>query len=499
MPKKLSVILLFVFLIHFLSCKEDIVEPTFYGGISGIVEDSDTGDPIANVLVITSPTTSSVTTGDDGKFTFTELETGEYSIIAEKDNYIKKTITIVVEKNKIASAAIQLREKSSVETNIIPTKPVIVSPNDNSENMNNTLNLSWYSTDENEDTLYYDVYLISPEKSDKELIIENFTDTTITLENLNYSSTYFWQVVVTDKKSEKVNGDIWSFTTKEFPNNPIIFTSNKSGNFEIYSAEIDTTNQEIIQLTKSNSNEFWPRFNPTRNLIGFVNDKDIENHIYTMSLDGKDIYKVTQVPIAGLHNNGMGFCWSPNGNEIYYSNYNKIYRISKDGTNLTEIAVAPDNRNFREIDVSVSGEKLAVLTIGQNFYDSEIYTMNSNGSEMKLIVDNLDGAVQNPIFTIDGKSLIYTNDVSGHISATNRILDNRIYSISLDSLEVKELSTGKSNGTNDINPKISPNGANIIFENVSNDNANESKIMIMNVDGSNRRSLNVNGRMPDWK
>lgn len=497
MLKKLSILFLLIFTLF--SCKEEIVDPTYYGGISGVVVDSESGEPLPNVLITTSPSTTSITTKEDGLFNLSDLETGEYSIIAEKDNYTKKSTVITVEKNKIVSATIQLKEKSSSEENQLPTKPVLVSPNDNSIDQKISLSLSWYSTDGNDDTLYYDVYLISPGVSEKFLVLENSTDTSVVLENLDYASTYYWQVVVNDAIGDDVNGDIWSFTTKEFPENPVIFTSNINGNYEIYSATIDTVNQEIVQLTKTNSNEFWPRFNPTRDLIAFVSDKEIDKHIYTMSLDGKNIYQVTQVPIAGVHNNGIGFCWSPDGNEIYYSNYNKIYKISKDGTNLTQIAVAPDNRNFREIDVSISGDKLAVLTIGQNFYDSEIYIMNTDGSEMTMIVDNLDGAVQNPNFTLDGKSLIYTHDNSGHTSVTNRILDNRIYRIDVDSLEVTDLSTSKSNGTNDLNPILSPDGAKIIFENVSNDNSREGEIMIMNLDGSNRRKLNINGGMPDWK
>lgn len=499
MLKKLSIFSFFISISILLSCKEEIVDPTYYGGISGVVEDSETGEPLSNVSITTSPSTTSITTAEDGQFTLSDLETGEYSIIAEKDNYTKKSTVITVEKNKIVSASIQLKEKSSSEENQLPLKPVLVSPNDNSTDQNISLALSWYSTDENEDTLHYDVYIISPGISEKYLVLENSIDTSVVLEDLDYSATYYWQVVVTDDIGDDVNGDIWSFTTKEFPENPVIYTSNTNGNYEIYSATIDTVNQEIVQLTKTNSNEFWPRFNPTRDLIAFVSDKEIDKHIYTMSIDGKDIYQVTQLPVAGLHNNGIGFCWSPDGNNLFYSNYNKIYRISKDGNNLTKIADAPQDRNFREIDITSSGDKLTVLTIGQNFYDSEIYILNTDGTNMKMVVDNLEGAVQNPNFTIDGKSLIYTHDISGHSSLTNRMLDNRIFTVTLDSLEVKDISINKSNGTNDLNPKISSNGAKIIFENVSNDNSNGGEIMIMNLDGSNRRKLNINGGMPDWK
>lgn len=498
MPNKLILSSILLLALCFLSCKEDVVEPIFYGGINGIVQDSESKLPLSDVIITTNPSSSSIQTDSDGKFSFTDLEVNEYSLSAEKEGYVKKTISVNVKKNANTSATIILSEKSSSSTNTQPSKPNIISPSNAAEDQNTTVMLSWNAIDDDKDTLYYDVYLFSP-NSEKELVASKTTDTSIVLNNLEYSTTYYWQVIVDDLQNEKVNGDVWSFETKAFPDYPIIFTSNKSGNYDIYSSDIDTTNQEIIQLTKTNGNEFWPRFNPTRNLIAYVNNKDIDKHIYTMSLDGKDVYKVTQLPLAGLHNNGIGICWSKDGNEIYYSNYNKLYRINKDGTNLVEIATAPQDRNFREIDISSTGDKITVLTVGQSFYDSEIYILNSDGTEMNIVVDNLPGAVENPIFSVDGKSIIYTHDASEHMSSTNRQLDSRIYITSLDSLDAVDLSNNKTVGTNDWNPRISPNGAKIIFENVNNDNSSEGDIMIMNIDGSNRRKLNISGKMPDWK
>lgn len=498
MPNKLLLSSILLLVLSFLSCKEEVVEPVFYGGINGVVQDAESKLPISDVIITTNPSSSSIYTDADGKFSFTDLEVSEYSITAEKDGYVKKTTTVNVKMNTNVSATILLSEKSSSVANTQPTKPNIVSPNNEAENQSTTVTLSWYAVDVDEDTLYYDVYLFSP-NSEKELVVSKTTDTSIVLNDLDYGTTYFWQVIVDDMQNEKVNGDVWSFATKAFPDYPLIFTSNRNGNYDIYASDIDTTNQEIIQLTKTNGNEFWPRFNPTRNLIAYVNNKDIDKHIYTMTLDGKDVYKVTQLPLAGLHNNGIGICWSKDGNEIYYSNYNKLYRINKDGANLVEIATAPQDRNFREIDVSNSGDKITVLTIGQSFYDSEIYTMNIDGTEMNVVVGNLPGAIENPIFSVDGKSIIYTHDASENMSSTNRQLDSRIYITSLDSLNAIDLSKNKTLGTNDCNPRVSPNGAKIIFENVNNDNSSEGEIMIMNIDGSNRRRLNINGRMPDLK
>ncbi len=217
-----------------------------------------------------------------------------------------------------------------------------------------------------------------------------------------------------------------------------------------------------------------------------------------MNADGSDLFQVTQVPIAGNHNSGIGFSWSPDGSSLLYSHYDKLYKIGSDGSNLTQIATAPATRHFRETNWSATGDKIVVLTIGNSFYNSEIYTMNSDGSEMAMIVDNKPGAMTSPSFSLDGKFVMYTQDASGYQDATSRQLDARIYLYDLDSLNSTDLSTHKPNGTNDLNPQFSSDGSKIIFENVNN-NSGSSSIWTMDINGDNRTKIVATGKMPDWK
>ena len=96
-----------------------------------MVQDSESGDPVENALITTSPTTSSITTGADGRFIIADLETGEYSISAEKDGYSKKTITVNVDKDKDTEATILLCKRSGTETNAPPSKTAVISPGNN--------------------------------------------------------------------------------------------------------------------------------------------------------------------------------------------------------------------------------------------------------------------------------------------------------------------------------------------------------------------------------
>ena len=254
-----------------------------------------------------------------------------------------------------------------------------------------------------------------------------------------------------------------------------------------------------VRLTQQPSADVFPRLSPGRQWIAYVSDGEGKQQIYVMKNDGSEKRRVTELPVAGYHNYGEGFCWSPDGGQLLYSHYDKLYRINRDGTFLTLIATAPDGRHFKACDWSGETHKIAVQTTGTNITDSEIYLMKENGSNMELIVDNLPGRIENPSFSIDGKKLLFTQDVSGFVSATGRQLDTRIIMMDIDTGQMTDLSTKKPGGSNDTAPRFSPNGAYIIFENGSNEIGAPKSIWKMNLSGEDRQLLIENAEAPDWK
>jgi len=58
----------------------------------------------------------------------------------------------------------------------------------------------------------------------------------------------------------------------------------------------------------------------------------------------------------------------------------------------------------------------------------------------------------------------------------------------------------KVDGTNDLDPRFSPNEAKIIYVNTSNDNISERKVFTTNInDVEIRNQLFENAMMPDWE
>lgn len=107
-------ILYIICLLLIISCAKDIIDLT--SSIEGIVKDNVTSEPLQGVSITLSPSGKSATTGNDGRYSFPELDAGNYSIEFSKVGYEanKKEVTVLAGKpmqvdamlNKIANALI---------------------------------------------------------------------------------------------------------------------------------------------------------------------------------------------------------------------------------------------------------------------------------------------------------------------------------------------------------------------------------------------------------
>lgn len=95
--------------------------------------------------------------------------------------------------------------------NFLPNKPVLIAPNTDEISGNATTSLEWEGSDQDNDSLVYDVYFgtdinattkISSDKSATAISVDTSTP-----------DTYYWKIVVKDDKGGATIGQIWSFTS----------------------------------------------------------------------------------------------------------------------------------------------------------------------------------------------------------------------------------------------------------------------------------------------
>ena len=486
--------------ILFAGCADEVYEPEQTGTLAGTVMHSESYEPLRGVHITTSPPTGSIVSDDSGHFVFSNISEGEYALQASKVGYRQSKSSLQVSVSAAETTESVVMMTPDEDDNRAPRTPNDPSPENGAADIPTTVQLSWSASDPDGDSLNFDIYLY-PESDEQQQVESGLAADSLLVENLRYNTRYSWQVVAKDESGDETYGPLWQFHTRNFPDNALIFASQRDGNYDLYSTDpYDTTGSGApIRLTDTPAREWWPRFNPARELIAFSSDATVEPHIYTMEEDGSGIYQVTTKPIAGYHNYGVGFSWDPSGTKILYPHYETLYTIGIGGGDLTAVATAPADRHFRETDWSPMGDKIAAVTMGSSYYDAEIHLMNADGTEDTVVVENVQGAIGHPAISPSGDRIAYFRDFSGYESSGTRKLNAHIVVQSLLTGDTTDVSVNKPAGTNDLYPRWASDGTQILFVNVQNDGGAPPSLWIVDEDGENRREIISDGTMGDWQ
>lgn len=484
-----------LFLLFLVSCSEEKIGESEFGTVTGKVVNSETFEPMENVKILSSPTTSTVFTDAEGKFTVSNIKTGEYSFQAQKDGFVAKFEAVTVTANNTSEIVFELSK--STATNKPPTIPVLAAPVDNSVNQPVSLELTWTVTDPDNDAMTYTVNLRNDKNSDV-AVFADIKDKKIVLTDLIYGAKYYWQVSVSDGINTPVLSTVSAFSTVAFPSTRHLFVKTVNGNNVIFTAD-DAGKQ--YQLTSSEKNYWRPRRNNQAQKIAFIGTSGSQNDIYTMNFDGSDIKKVTSsVPIAGFNSDYLGYSWNASGSEFIYPSFDKLYRIKSDGSGLAKIFQTPNGKFISECDWSADGSKIALKVNDINGYGVEIYVINPSGVIETQVLAGLPGAVSGLNFSVSGLKLVYTRDVSGFENSNYRQLDSKIFEYSFLLGNSYGIATEKAAGTNDLDVRYSPNEAELIFTNTSNDGISVKNIVKCGIGVANSRTTLFSGTaMPDWE
>lgn len=503
MKTLIQIISIIIFSVCLFSCNEELVDQAQTGILKGKVVKRGTNEPIANVKIFTAPTTQTVFSGTDGSFEIANMPVGNYSVKAELSGYLTNFQAVNVQnQNQVVTVVFEMDDDESL--NSPPTTPVLLSPVDNAVNQPLSVELTWNATDpDTADVLKYS--LTVKNNLDTNVIqVNDLTAKHYSLSNLKFGVSYFWQVSVSDGIHQPVLSSISKFTTNTVPSNRYHYVQKQNGNLVIISSDASGNN---FQFTNSSYNSWRPRKNNNAGLIAFLRTEGGSAHLYTANPDGSNLFKVTSVPVAGFNNFEMDFSWSTNGQELIYSNFNKLYKINKDGSGLTLIYTTPDGSMISECDWSYDGSKIALKTNDFSGYNVKIYIIDMVGSVVKTILTGVAGAAGGLNFSVDGQLLLYTKDVSAYQdgSGNYRQLDSRIFIYNLATNTNIDISTesDKPLGTNDLDPRFSPNNAQVIFMNTSNDNVSQKNVMTIDLSSSMtdlvRTALFSNAEMPDYE
>jgi len=495
--KKIIDISLFLFIFTtLLSCSEDKIEFVEYGKITGKVIKSASFEPIENAKVTLSATNNSTFTDENGFYEFLEISEGDYSIQAEKDTFITGYEPTTVSIGQTVNVIIELDDSNAL--NRPPTTALLLTPTDNSSDLGIVVDLSWSeAVDPNDDDVLYDIE-IRNDLDNSIINIEDLTDTTYQLTDLKYGVKYFWNIIASDAINADVISATFTFETGNFPDNRYLFVREENGNNIIYSSnELG----ESIAITNLNDNSWRPRKNNIINRIAFLKTHQSETHLFTMDFDGNNQQQVTStVQPAGFKQSEIDFSWAANGSRLIYANFDKLYVINQDGSGNQLLYQTTDGSFISECDWSNDESIIVLKTNNSAGYNTTIFTIDMSGTVLTTILTGINGAVGGINLSVNKQRLLYTYDVSAYENSSYRQLNTHLFIYNFNTLTHTDYSNYKIGGTNDLDARFSPNEAQILFVNTSNDGMSNRKIFTVNIaDNQIRTELFNNAMMPDWE
>lgn len=331
---------------------------------------------------------------------------------------------------------------------------------------NGSFLISWSQSTDDDFSSYKLYESFSEDMSDETMIFESneVINTNFAVTGIGVNERRYYQITVTDTINLETTSSIMTGSSYQ----KIVFVSNRDGNGEIYTMDIEGDNQ--TKLTEYPESDYNPLWTPDGLKILFCRMIDFMNYdIYVINLDGSNEINLTNSVVIDKN-----MKISEDGEKIVFFSWGDgypkdIYIMNSDGSGRTNLT--NDETWDGDPDISSDGQK--IVWTSRRTGANEIFIMNSDGTEQIELTNNLNGNCSGlPIFSPDGAQIIFSNS-------------NDIYIISSAGGNPTNLTNVGSwvGGYN-----FSDDGSKIVFHS-DPDNDNNHDIFIINSDGSNLINL----------
>ena len=203
----------------------------------------------------------------------------------------------------------------------------------------------------------------------------------------------------------------------------VLFSSNFTGNFEIYELTLDGGQLSRVGGTVG----IAPEASPDNHYVVFTrSDGQHTDTIWVMDRFGLNPHEV--------YNNGWDPTWSPDGSRILFATMqndkSQLATISPDGSGLHIVTALPSLRG--RSDWSADG--LHLITYSGPAWGRELYIMDADGSHLRQ-VGPPGGDSQGPSFSPDGQWIAFT----AYFDHPHSINGCEIYIMRIDGSDLKRL------------------------------------------------------------
>jgi CSLREA domain-containing protein len=273
---------------------------------------------------------------------------------------------------------------------------------------------------------------------------------------------------------------------------PILFTSGRTGNGDIYALDPDT--KAVTRLTTTAGLDEEPSWSPDGSKIVFASARNnvMGNglDIYVMDPNGQNVTRLTTA-----QNDDTAPAWSPDGTKIAFQSKRdgnpEIYVMNANGSSQTRLT----NNSTQDAEPSWSptslpgGQKLAFLSNRNGVMN--VWVMNTNGTQQQQLTSTKQPDAD-PVWSpgATGAKILFASK-RGDNKGT--VFD--LYTMNPNGSGVVRLTTGKYG---DFNGVYSRDGLKIAFTSQRDGN---QEIYVMNANGGGQTRMTTNASFdyqPDW-
>jgi TolB protein len=260
----------------------------------------------------------------------------------------------------------------------------------------------------------------------------------------------------------------------------LAFVSTGGGRFkEVYTQSID--GQDLFKLTGNPTINLFPSFDRTTNHLLYLSYKSMEPALYLVDLKAQSEMKITSP-----HGRVIGGTLSPDGEQIVAAiergGITNLYLLTRDGAEIRQLT----DTSGINVSPAISPDGAKMAFTSDRSGTPQVYVMSLSGGAPRRITYSGDYNTT-PAFSPDGGKLAYQSRTNGRFD---------IFTIPAGGGDPVQVTDG--NGSNEY-PSWSPDGRYLAF---SSTRAHNSRIYIMMV--SNRKIISAltegigNDSCPAW-
>ncbi len=187
-----------------------------------------------------------------------------------------------------------------------------------------------------------------------------------------------------------------------------VWQSHRTGNWELYHAPFA---KEAVQLTNHPAADTLPRLNVGSTQIVFVSDRDGNEEIYVINIDGSGLTRLT----ADGAKDTLPY-WSPDGSKLIFSSQRTgngdLYLMNADGSGLRQIT--SDGTEDTYPSWSPDGGQLLWVRlypiVRQRPQEGELWVANADGTNARAITGRLRTPAR-PLIAPNGARIAFDADL----------------------------------------------------------------------------------------